>query len=159
MIHRTSLRSTFAEAVNDLVTASKVDHRDDRVVRLLHDVARQCRSDDSATFDSTWIASGETLPEWLTLDVGHIDLVIQWIENPSYTVQAAFSMEHSAALLDGATDIALSELALGTEHGGYLANCRAIVNAARQHGFAAVHESLVARERKMADESTAERAT
>ena len=36
---------------------------------------------------------------------------------------------------------------------------RAIVNAARQHGFAAVYESLVARERKMADESAAERAT
>jgi hypothetical protein len=145
-IRQAASRPSPVTAAHDLTAVLNEDPGDEGLHGLLHDIARMRRAEDLEAFDAVWREATGEVPDWLSLDGTHLDLVSAWVDTATYADEAAFAEDHAMALLGGPTALALRELGLLAGDADAHAREAAILVAARDLGFAAVYEPIVANE-------------
>ncbi len=141
---RAAARASVADAVADLIAAESQGAADSVVFDFVHSTARDRRADDTEEFDNLWERAAGEVPQWLTLDPGHLAMVEDWIETASVTAEAEFAATHGAALLEESTELALREVALRFDDPTSVDGFLDVLNEARQVGFAQAYEPLIA---------------
>ncbi|MGQ0615949.1 MAG: hypothetical protein ACT4PW_02995 [Acidimicrobiia bacterium] len=109
----------------------------------LRAAARTCRARHPSDFDHGWRADDDGLPEWLTLDADHLDVVTRWVMTETLADAARFAAGHSDELLAAATEAALVEVALATGDERATDHEREVLAAARVVGFADAYAPML----------------
>jgi len=147
LLSRASAREVASEAIADLGRAYDLLPAGELILTgRLHQAARSCRSEAPDIFDSAWLARLGEVPDWLTLDSALLGRVIEWMETPTYAAAFAVTREHEQVFLRGATDLALTELALFLGEPEAVEQQRTILKLARENGFDVAYAPYLRRE-------------
>ncbi len=140
------LRSSeeFEEGVRDLVSAHKLDSREDtRLTADVHHGCRSFRSRDPERFDRLWQNEAGECPTWLTVSDEAIETCVEWLRTPTWVASRDYLTSH-AELLSETGVAALTEVALDYPEEPLIAQHHALLREIGQAGIDSSYKPLLA---------------
>ncbi len=111
-LYRARRADERALAIDDVVQVHRLDDGSEPEVTLqARAVTRRLRSSDPAGFDRQWQDAIGPLPAWLQIGQDVVEVVVRWLDTPSWSASRTHLEEHTETLL-AYGDLVLAEIEL-----------------------------------------------